>query len=91
MVHRYNEIFRVQMPNITPHVYRHTYLLQQSGQGWDEPDDAPVHGALGYQHDDERLHPSGTGGHSSSVEMDREEVEEVLQEQEKVSSETGLR
>ena len=25
MVNRYNEIFREQMPNITPHVCRHTY------------------------------------------------------------------
>lgn len=25
MVGRYNSIFRVQMPNITPHVCRHTY------------------------------------------------------------------
>ena len=26
MVHRYNEIYRVQIPNITPHVCRHTLL-----------------------------------------------------------------
>ena len=25
MVKRYNEIYRVQIPNITPHVCRHTY------------------------------------------------------------------
>lgn len=25
MVHRYNEIYKVQIPNITPHVCRHTY------------------------------------------------------------------
>ena len=25
MVKRYNDIYRVQMPNITPHVCRHTY------------------------------------------------------------------
>lgn len=29
-VHRYNEIFRIQMPNITPHVCRHTYCSNQA-------------------------------------------------------------
>ena len=29
-VKRYNEIFRVQMPNITPHVCRHTYCSNQA-------------------------------------------------------------
>ena len=27
---RYNEIYRVQMPNITPHVCRHTYCSNQA-------------------------------------------------------------
>lgn len=33
MVKRYNDIFRVQMPNITPHVCCHTYcsIMAQSG------------------------------------------------------------
>ena len=33
MVHRYNDIFRVQMPNITPHVCRHTYCSNQARAG----------------------------------------------------------
>ena len=32
-VHRYNEIFRIQMPNITPHVCRHTYCSNQAKAG----------------------------------------------------------
>ena len=33
MVNRYNEIFKVQMPNITPHVCRHTYRSNQAKAG----------------------------------------------------------
>ena len=33
MVHRYNDIFREQMPNITPHVCRHTYCSLQAKAG----------------------------------------------------------
>ncbi len=33
MVYRYNEIFREQMPNITPHVCRHTYCSIQARAG----------------------------------------------------------
>ena len=33
MVRRYNDIFRVQMPNITPHVCRHTYCSNQARAG----------------------------------------------------------
>ena len=33
MVKRYNEIFREQMPNITPHVCRHTYCSIQTRAG----------------------------------------------------------
>ena len=32
-VHRYNEIFRLQMPNITPHACRHTYCSNQAKAG----------------------------------------------------------
>lgn len=32
-VKRYNDIFRVQMPNITPHVCRHTYCGNQARAG----------------------------------------------------------
>ena len=33
MVHRYNEIYRVQMPSITPHVCRHTYCSNMARSG----------------------------------------------------------
>ena len=33
MVKRYNDIYRVQMPNITPHVCRHTYCSNQAKAG----------------------------------------------------------
>lgn len=32
-MHRYNEIYRVQIPNITPHVCRHTYCSNQAKAG----------------------------------------------------------
>ena len=33
MVGRYNSIYRVQMPNITPHVCRHTYCSNMAKSG----------------------------------------------------------
>lgn len=33
MVKRYNEIYRIQMPNITPHVCRHTYCSNMAKSG----------------------------------------------------------
>ena len=33
MVKRYNDIYRVQLPNITPHVCRHTYCSNQAKAG----------------------------------------------------------
>ena len=33
MAKRYNDIYRVQMPNITPHVCRHTYCSNQAKAG----------------------------------------------------------
>lgn len=33
MVGRYDDIYRVQMPNITPHVCRHTYCSNQTKAG----------------------------------------------------------
>lgn len=33
MVKRYNEIYRVQIPNITPHVCRHTYCSNMAKAG----------------------------------------------------------
>ena len=33
MVSKYNEIYRVQLPNITPHICRHTYCNNQAKAG----------------------------------------------------------
>ena len=33
MVKRYNDIYRVQMPNITPHICRHTYCSNMAKSG----------------------------------------------------------
>ena len=33
MVDRYNSIYKIQMPNITPHVCRHTYCSNQARAG----------------------------------------------------------
>ena len=33
MVKRYNEIYKIQMPNITPHVCRHTYCSNMARSG----------------------------------------------------------
>ena len=33
MVNRYNKIYRLQLPNITPHVCRHTYCSNQARAG----------------------------------------------------------
>ena len=33
MVHRYNDIYKVQMPNISPHVCRHTYCTNMARSG----------------------------------------------------------
>lgn len=33
MISRYNEIYKVQMPNITPHVCRHTYCSNMAKAG----------------------------------------------------------
>ena len=36
MVGRYNDIYRVQMPNITPHVCRHTYCSNMAKSGMNQ-------------------------------------------------------
>ena len=33
MVHRYNNIYKVQLPNITPHICRHTYCSNMARSG----------------------------------------------------------
>ena len=69
MVHRYNEIFREQMPNITPHVCRHTYCSLQAKAGM-YPKTAVPDGPQRHQRDDEHLHAPGAGGRSGGNEPD---------------------
>jgi integrase len=87
MVRRYNDIFRVQMPNITPHVCRHTYCSNQARAGMNPKTLQYLmgHSEIGvtmnvYTH---------LGLEDAAAEMARMKVvEEVRQEQEKVSGET---
>ena len=87
MVRRYNEIFRVQMPNITPHVCRHTYCSNQAKAGMNPKTLQYLmgHSDIGvtmnvYTH---------LGLEDAAAEMARmEQVEEARKEQEKLSGKT---
>ena len=69
-VDRYNDIYREQLPTITPHVCRHTYCSNQA-KGRDEPEDAAVpDGAFGHRRHDERIHAFGAGGCGSGDDQD---------------------
>lgn len=68
MVHRYNEIYKVQIPNITPHVCRHTYCSNMAKSGMNPKNTAIPYGTLGYRRYDKRVHASwlrGCGGRTS--------------------------
>ena len=56
MVGRYNDIYRVQMPNITPHVCRHTLLFEYGKIGNESKDITIPHGAFGYIGHNECVH-----------------------------------
>ena len=45
MVQRYNDIYRIQIPNITPHVCRHTYCSNMAKSGNEPKDIAVPYGA----------------------------------------------
>ena len=87
MVRRYNDIFRVQMPNITPHVCRHTYCSNQAKAGMNPKTLQYLmgHSDIGvtmnvYTH---------LGLEDAAAEMARmEQVEEARKEQEKLSGKT---
>ena len=84
MVKRYNDIYRVQMPNITPHVCRHTYCSNQAKAGMNPKTLQYLmgHSDIGvtmnvYTH---------LGLEDAAAEMARmEEVESARREQEKLS------
>ena len=84
MVNRYNEIYREQMPNITPHVCRHTYCSNQARAGMNPKTLQYLmgHSDIGvtmnvYTH---------LGLEDAAAEMTRmEEVEAARKEQDKIS------
>ena len=87
MVNRYNEIYREQMPNITPHVSRHNYCSNQAKAGMNPKTLQYLmgHSDIGvtmnvYTH---------LGMEDAAAEMARmEEVESARREQEKISGGT---
>ena len=90
MVHRYNDIFRVQMPNITPHVCRHTYCSNQARAGMNPK---TLQYLMGHSDISVTMNVyTHLGLEDAAAEMARMKVvEEVRQEQEKLSGETGTR
>ena len=87
MVRRYNDIFRVQMPNITPHVCRHTYCSNQARAGMNPK---TLQYLMGHSDISVTMNVyTHLGLEDAAAEMARMKVvEEVRQEQEKVSGET---
>ena len=88
MVRRYNDIFRVQMPNITPHVCRHTYCSNQARAGMNPK---TLQYLMGHSDISVTMNVyTHLGLEDAAAEMARMKVvEEVRQEQEKVSGKTG--
>lgn len=88
MVNRYNEIFRVQMPNITPHICRHTYCSNQAKAGMNPK---TLQYLMGHSDISVTMNVyTHLGLEDAAAEMARMKVvEEARQEQEKISGETG--
>ena len=88
MVRRYNDIFRVQMPNITPHVCRHTYCSNQARAGMNPK---TLQYLMGHSDISVTMNVyTHLGLEDAAAEMARMKVvEEVRQEQVKVSEKTG--
>ena len=84
MVNRYNEIYKEQMPRITPHVCRHTYCSNQAKAGMNPKTLQYLmgHSDIGVTFN-VYTHP---GLEDAAAEMARmEEVETARKEQEKIS------
>ena len=84
MVGRYNEIYRVQMPNITPHVCRHTYCSNQARAGMNPK---TLQYLMGHSDISVTMNVyTHLGLEDAAAEMTRmEEVEAARKEQEKLS------
>ena len=57
IIEKYNKIYRIQMPKVTPHVCRHYFLFQYGEIRNESKDVAVYHGAFGHQRNAECLHP----------------------------------
>ena len=81
---RYNEIYRVQMPNITPHVCRHTYCSNMAKAGMNPK---TLQYLMGHSDIGVTLNVyTHLGLEDAAAEMARmEAVEEARREQEKIS------
>ena len=45
IIQKYNKIYRIQMPKVTPHVCRHTFCSNMAKSGMNPKDLAVYHGA----------------------------------------------
>mgnify|MGYP000063755790 CR=1 FL=1 len=60
-VNRYNSIFRVQLPKITPHICRHTYCSNQAKSRNESQNTAISDGTFRHWSDDEHIYASWPG------------------------------
>ena len=90
MVNRYNEIFRVQMPTITPHICRHTYCSNQAKAGMNPK---TLQYLMGHSDISVTMNVyTHLGLEDAAAEMAKMKmIEDVRQEQEKISGETESR
>ena len=84
MVSKYNDIYRIQMPNITPHICRHTYCSNQAKAGMNPK---TLQYLMGHSDIGVTLNTyTHLGLEDAAEEMKRlEEVERARQEQEKLN------
>ena len=87
-VKRYNEIYKVQMPNITPHVCRHTYCSNQAKAGMNPK---TLQYLMGHSDISVTMNVyTHLGLEDAAAEMARmEAVEAARKEQEKITGEPG--
>lgn len=87
MVKRFNDIYRVQMPNITPHVCRHTYCSNQAKAGMNPK---TLQYLMGHSDIGVTLNTyTHLGLEAAAEELRRmEEAEVARREQEKIASKT---
>ena len=89
MVNRYNDIYRVQMPSVTPHVCRHTYCSNMAKAGMNPK---TLQYLMGHSDISVTLNTyTHLGLEDAQAELHRmEEVENVRKEQEKLAGNSPL-